>query len=225
MGPPLWAFYGPTRNLHLLWEKRFKEWNDFLARAGGYNKYGEPKYRIVWGWQFPDCYGIGGDEGIEFFRMERWVPETEFDEDEWHAKEKGLTLLSPKYQMKPFPRHGEYLEIETCSFERRTPDGKVEVCFLEPRASWYEWRLSRDIQRLARTRDEIREEIAEDNAMKKTLARRANKKILDDAGVSEVAEDEVRLLHRNPTLRKDPDLMLSPAMEKKRTRHRIANTL
>lgn len=101
-----------------------------VARAGGWNCFGEPNFRVVWGWN--RLAWIGGkwtdydDHGnvrrqtIELRRVpkyfptvrwhiERWTPPEAYGSpDDWYAqsldREDGILIPA----LGPFPRRGEY---------------------------------------------------------------------------------------------------------------------
>ena len=103
---------------------------DRLWRAGGINRYGEPNYRAVWGWnrlswiggKFEDRDAVGRllREVVELRRepkyaavnrwhIERWMPpETYGSPRQWYAqtveRENGLSIPA----LGPFPYRGEY---------------------------------------------------------------------------------------------------------------------
>jgi hypothetical protein len=101
-----------------------------LARAGGINPFGEPNYRVVWGWN--RLAWIGGkfedrDEhsvllrarielrkepkypAVNRWHIERWVPpETYGSPRQWYAqtieRENGISIPA----LGPYPSRGEY---------------------------------------------------------------------------------------------------------------------
>jgi hypothetical protein len=87
--------------------------------------------------------------------------------------------------------------------------------------TWDEGYLINDKARLARTKGQIAEEVIEDQLYLKQLQTEKNQRISDLFGIREIAEDMTTRLIRNPTLRSEPDFMLSPAVGYKRVRHNI----
>ncbi|MGC1106031.1 MAG: hypothetical protein WA876_05800, partial [Candidatus Acidiferrales bacterium] len=101
-----------------------------LARAGGLNRYGEPNFRVVWGWSRltwiggkwtdADAHGNVTREIIELrevpkyfpfdrWHIERWLPpETYGSPQEWYAqtieREDGISIPA----LGPYPQRGEY---------------------------------------------------------------------------------------------------------------------
>src|ERR1035437_9621705 len=219
--------YGATRNLGLFSERRIKAVNHRLKANGGLNPFGQPMYRVVWGWDRPHLYGVGGGQFLEFFHLERWMDLTcYFTENEWEANElRQAQEFGSRYPVQPFPRHGDYMEIAPCWYAVkggaplfRMPDSKASPL---SDLTWDEGALIRDRIRLARTRGEIREEGLEDQAFLKQRQTENNQRISDQFGIREVAEDMTHRLIRNPSLQKNPDFMLSPAVGYKRVRHNI----
>ena len=199
---------GAAMNLHLLWGKRFQQWNAYLKKHGGLNIHGEPNYRIVWGWQRPDLYRVGDSKYLEFFHLERWQPTEMFmDEEEWNHEEwKARDLVGDRYQVQPFPRHGEYVEIAPC---RRK--GEKEAFFGAPSIAWLERALTLDFYRRDRTKADVKAEVQESLQARRQQEIERNNRVSDELGIRELAETETHMLIRNPSLRKDPGLMLSPA--------------
>ncbi|MFZ0333140.1 MAG: hypothetical protein WAN10_06195 [Candidatus Acidiferrales bacterium] len=101
-----------------------------LARAGGLNRYGEPNFRVVWGWSRltwiggkwtdTDAHGNVTREIIELrevpkylpcdrWHIERWMPpETYGSPQQWYAqtveREDGISIPA----LGPYPQRGEY---------------------------------------------------------------------------------------------------------------------
>jgi hypothetical protein len=101
-----------------------------MARAGGLNRYGEPNYRVVWGWSRLtwiggkwtnfDTQGNITSERVELrwepkyvplnrWHVERWMPpETYGSPEQWYAqtieREDGIAIPA----LGPYPRRGEY---------------------------------------------------------------------------------------------------------------------
>jgi hypothetical protein len=113
-----------------------------LARAGGTNRYGEPNYRAIWGWnrlawiggkfEDRDEHGALLRERVELrkepkypavnrWHVERWLPpETYGSPRAWYAqtieRENGISIPA----LGPYPSRGEY---EHC-FTLETPRGE-----------------------------------------------------------------------------------------------------
>jgi hypothetical protein len=155
-----------------------------LARAGGSNRFGEPNYRAIWGWnrlawiggKFEDRDPATGSllrEVVELrqepkypqvnrWHIERWVPpETYGSPRLWYAqtveRENGVSISA----LGPYPSRGDY---EHC-FTLETPSG--EFLQLTPSAAEHIARaieFSRHLPR-ARERQAIHErEAREDRA-------------------------------------------------------------
>lgn len=230
------AGYGATRNLHLLVADRLRPINRWLRERGGLNRNNEPNYRVVWGWERPDVYGMGGGMNLEFFHLERWEPmERWFTEDEWITNEMKLAdELGTGYRMLPFPRRGDYLAVERpCLWAIPDRNGRRVAHFRWPDTPanpgsdllWYQGAFINNQIRLRLSRKQVAEKVAASQAVADAEVREETQRIQDSFGIRELTEDEAHFLIRNPTLRNEPELMLSPAVSYKRTRHRIASTL
>lgn len=101
-----------------------------LARAGGLNRFGEPNFRVVWGWSRltwiggkwtdTDSHGSVTREIVELrevpkylpldrWHIERWMPpETYGSPRQWYGqtveREDGISIPA----LGPYPRRGEY---------------------------------------------------------------------------------------------------------------------
>jgi hypothetical protein len=101
-----------------------------LARAGGRNRYGEPNFRVVWGWSRlgwvggrwtdRDAHGNAVRETIELrqvpkylpcdrWHIERWMPPESYGSpQDWYAytieRESGVSVPA----LGPYPERGEY---------------------------------------------------------------------------------------------------------------------
>jgi hypothetical protein len=101
-----------------------------VARAGGWNRYGEPNFRVVWGgarltwiggrWTDRDASGNVIRETVELRRapkylpynrwhIERWMPPESYGSpEEWYAQtmevEDGICIAA----LGPYPSRGEY---------------------------------------------------------------------------------------------------------------------
>lgn len=113
-----------------------------LVRAGGLNRFGEPNFRVVWGWSRltwiggkwtdTDTHGNVTREIVELrevpkylpldrWHIERWMPpETYGSPRQWYAqtveREDGISIPA----LGPYPRRGEY---EHC-FTLQSPRGE-----------------------------------------------------------------------------------------------------
>ena len=101
-----------------------------LALAGGFNRFGEPNYRAVWGWSRLDWIGgkwedrdAGGAllrEAIEVRRepkytphnrwhIERWLPPESYGSpDQWHAETMEIENGRSIPALGPYPSRGDY---------------------------------------------------------------------------------------------------------------------
>ena len=101
-----------------------------LARAGGLNRYGEPNFRVVWGWSRltwiggkwtdTDAHGNVTREVIELrevpkyfpfdrWHIERWMPPESYGSpQQWYAQtiERADGISIPA--LGPYPRRGEF---------------------------------------------------------------------------------------------------------------------
>ena len=176
-----------------------------LARAGGWNRFGEPNFRVVWGWSRlewiggrwtdRDAHGNVIREVIELRRvpkyfshdrwhLERWLPpETYGSPEMWNAltleREDGIFIPA----LGPYPSRGEY---EHC-FTLSGPRGEflpldAAACDTIVRAIEWARRQPRHSARLALDARESRRDRAWDS--------RADA-VLDDAG---------RAFHGQPTV-------------------------
>lgn len=124
-----------------------------LGRVGGLNRFGEPNFRVVWGWSRltwiggkwtdTDAHGNVTREIVELrevpkylpldrWHIERWMPpETYGSPRQWYAqtveREDGISIPA----LGPYPRRGEY---EHC-FTLQGPRGE----FLSLSPSACEW--------------------------------------------------------------------------------------
>ena len=94
--------------------------SECLARAGGYNRFGEPNYRVVWGWNRLTL--IGGEWGektedgpaqceyrwvpkyptLNRWNLERWVPPEVYGSPfTWWG-------TTQERELGPYPHRGEY---------------------------------------------------------------------------------------------------------------------
>lgn len=218
--------YIHRRNLHHLWADYLKPLHALCLEYGGRNRHGQPNYRLVYGWECPQDY-VG--KKLEFFHMQRWVPVADFcSEAEWNWNERvEAQRLGSRYVMQPYPRHGEYLHIRTCrgggTIDKPVPPS--QATFRRPDHKWVAGAIISNQLQLNRTAQEIRDEVAESNEYWKRLEREKAAKTGDEFQIREMAETMAAMLIANPTLRRDPSLLLSPAVSYKRTKHRIRTTL
>jgi hypothetical protein len=157
-----------------------------LELAGGHNRFGEPNYRAVWGWnrlawiggKFEDRDATGAllRERVELlfepkypavnrWHIERWVPPEAFGSPrQWYEQTAELADGRSIPALGPYPSRGEY---EHC-FTLETPHG--EFVQLTPTVAEYITRAierSRSLPRVAR-RDSLydraqRDELAYEN--------------------------------------------------------------
>jgi hypothetical protein len=226
---------GAMRNLHLFIEARLRRINGWLADHGGLNPFGFPMYQVVWGWQRPEIYGIEGvGSQLEFFHMERWLPEL-MSVEEWEWNEaKRHHQLGNKYVRHDYLPHGDWHTIlKPCYTPVRTASGEVVQTFRWPDSHtrngsgllWYQDALIADRIRLARTKTQIADQVQQHQVVQRDIQRENTQRVSDDNGIRDLIETETQFLLRNPSLRADPDLMLSTVARKKRTKHRVVNTI
>ncbi len=101
-----------------------------LALAGGYNRFGEPNYRAVWGWSRLDWIGGKWEERdstgalvrevVELRRepkytphnrwhIERWMPPESYGSPEqWHAETLEIANGRSIPALGPYPSRGDY---------------------------------------------------------------------------------------------------------------------
>jgi len=152
-----------------------------LANAGGFNRYGEPNFRVVWGgsrltwiggrWVDRDCNGNIVRETIELRRapkyiplerwhIERWVPPEFYGAPErWYADtveiEDGIRIPA----LGPYPSRGEYehcFTLADANGEFMMLDG--EACDWVVRAVEWSRSQSREARRAALGARESRRE-------------------------------------------------------------------
>lgn len=152
-----------------------------LARAGGRNCFGEPNFRVMWGWSRlswiggrwidRDAHGNVVCERIELryvpkyiphdrWHIERWMPPESYGSPElWYAltfeTEDGIRVPA----LGPFPRRGEY---EHC-FTLQGPRGEFiplspAACDAVVRAiAWARLQRPRDLQTALQSREQRRD--------------------------------------------------------------------
>lgn len=113
-----------------------------LARTGGWNRFGEANYRVVWGWnrlswiggkfEDRDEHGALVRERVELRRepkypavnrwhVERWLPAEAYGSpDSWYRQTVELANGQSVPALGPYPSRGEY---EHC-FTLQTPNGE-----------------------------------------------------------------------------------------------------
>jgi hypothetical protein len=157
-----------------------------LERAGGHNRYGEPNYRVVWGWnrlawiggKFEDRneHGVLLRERVELrmepkypavnrWHIERWVPPEVYGSPRaWYAqtieRENGISIPA----LGPYPSRGEY---EHC-FTLESPRGEfvqLTPTIAEHIARAIEWsrKFPRGTQRASLYSREAREDRSYEN--------------------------------------------------------------
>jgi len=205
---------GRARNLHLLCAGYLKPLQALCLEYGGLNPYRKPNYRLVYGWQCPNDY-VG--ENLDLFHIQRWLPTLDTEES-WAAKEKlEAARHGGLYIPEPYPRQGNYHHIETSRLGKKG--------FLWPRREWVIDVILENLERQKRTPDQIRLELEADRQRRKRLENEKAAKTGDKYQVRELAEKEAALLIANPSLRRDPSLLLSPAVSYKRTKKAVRSNL
>jgi len=149
-----------------------------LALAGGFNRFGEPNYRAVWGWSRLDWIGgkwedrdAGGAllrEAIEVRRepkytphnrwhIERWLPPESYGSpDEWHAETMEIEHGRSVAALGPYPSRGDY---EHC-FTLEGPRGEfVQLTLAAARHIARAIEASRGVER-ARSREALADRAA-----------------------------------------------------------------
>lgn len=164
----------------------YPEWSLHLKRLGGLNRFGDPLYRIVWGWSRADYYP---NPLRSFFHFERWLPPEMFgSEESWEAMNREDEENGNHDLASPYPRKGMYFWIWTC----RLPDGKPYLDYIE--AVYVRSRM-----KVNRTRQEVIEEGRAQRIHDKVVDREYKRRILAEHGVLEISEDYARHRMRNPS--------------------------
>ena len=90
-----------------------------LAAAGGYNRFGEPNFRVVWGWNRLTLIGGQWEETSDGPATEcayRWVPKYP-QVNRWHIERwvppedygsPASWAMQEEKELGPFPRRGDY---------------------------------------------------------------------------------------------------------------------
>jgi hypothetical protein len=152
-----------------------------LARAGGQNRFGQPNFRVVWGWSRlswiggrwtdRDSHGNVVRERIELryvpkyiphdrWHIERWMPPESYGSPElWYGltfeTEAGIRVPT----LGPFPRRGEY---EHC-FTLQGPRGEfiplsLAACDAIVRAvAWAQLQRPHDLRAALKSREQRRD--------------------------------------------------------------------
>jgi hypothetical protein len=197
------------RNLHLLVPSVYRNANAVALKCGGRNRHGDPNYRVVWGWEDPILYV---SVAREFFYLQRWLAVERFtSEIEWqYDQEKFLREEPGLLEPEPFPRHGEYFTVRQCRWAVPAGGRKVAV-FRWPDTIWVENAITNNRLDMARTPGEIRADVAWSFAAEEKQRRQLFHQIEDEHDVRNVRETMAHRMIRNPSLRKDPSFLLSPA--------------
>lgn len=126
-----------------------------IARAGGWNRLGQPNFRVVWGWSRPSLFGGKWEEwdldasgrvrsttavqvsyGYRWlpkyepwfcWHLERWMPPEHFGTPaSWYARYRTVEDGREFYELGPYPHRGEY---EHCFpiLDRHKPDLPIEL--------------------------------------------------------------------------------------------------
>jgi hypothetical protein len=161
------------------------EWQAHLTKLGGLNRFGDPNYRIIWGWANAEYY----PENLRsFFHFERWLPPESIDSEEhWEAMNKREEANGDHAATVAFPRKGSYFWIWTC----RLPGG-------EPNLDYIEKVYVRSRMKINRTRQEIIEESRAQRLHDKVADRGWKRQILAETGVLDIADDYAHHRKRNP---------------------------
>ena len=116
-----------------------KEIVDLVSAHGGRNVYGEPQYRLVWGWQRKEWKYVGSNNpnekpGIRFvpkyplrerFHLECWFPAEHYgSREKWHKDTTQVIDGQEVETIGPYPSRGEYESVWVCEY----PDGR----YLQP---------------------------------------------------------------------------------------------
>jgi hypothetical protein len=150
-----------------------------VARAGGRNRFGEPNFRVVWGWSRlelvggkwcdRDAYGSLIREVVELrevpkyfpherWHVERWMPPEAYGSpEEWYRQTVETANGRSVPALGPFPSRGEW---EHC-FTIQTPGGEFlaltsEICDYVVRAVEWSRGQSKAVKREALYRNEER---------------------------------------------------------------------
>jgi hypothetical protein len=163
---------------------------EVLAHAGGRNRFGEPNFRVVWGWsrlswiagRWTDRDSHGNILPFDRWHIERWIaPEIYGSPKIWHAatleREDGI-LVSV---LGPYPSRGEYEHCFTLA-------GKGgEFISLNPAACA---KIARAIE-WARGQPHARSRRALDT-------RESQRERESDARIDEVLDDDAPAFHSQP---------------------------
>lgn len=154
-----------------------------LTEFGGLNQFGQPFYRVVWGyqrvfWIGNQCYFRYNDRPRhkERWHLEKWVPAESFGTPEqWYASamvDVGGAMVNV---LGPYPAEGDYVRVvvfenyHTGEFVKPEPDMVMEA-------------IVRNRQHAERTKLQIRKQIQDEMA--------AQKKIVSDRQDAEIGERE-----------------------------------
>jgi hypothetical protein len=196
------------RNLHLLVPSVYREANDVALRCGGLNRHGLPVYRVVWGWEEPHVYIAWARE---FFYLQRWIPAERIStEEDWLLNQKKALWEEPGFIPEPYPRQGEYVTVRKCQWARSVNGRKVGF-FRWPDRPWVEGAIIHNKADMDRTPGQIREDVAAHLIAEKRRERQLFRQVEDQHDIRNIRETMTERLIRNPSLRKDPSFILSPA--------------
>ena len=206
------------RNLHLLVPSIYREANEAALRYGGTNRHGGPHYRVVWGWEYPYLYVA---QAREFFYLQRWLPvEKIATEEEWAYQQKMALWQEPLWIPEPFPRHGDYITVRKCQWAVPL-NGKKVGTFRWPIPLWVEGAIIHNRADMGRTPGEIKADVAASLAAEQRKQKQLYRQVEDELDIRNIRETMAERLIRNPSLRKDPSFILSPA----ESGRRLKNTL
>ena len=196
------------RNLHLLVPSVYREANEAALLYGGTNRHGGPHYRVVWGWEDPYTYI---SRARDFFYLQRWLAaETIAFEEEWEDIQRRSVWADQSFIPEPYPRHGGYITVRKCQWAVPFNGKKIGV-FRWPIPLWVEGAIIHNRADMGRTQDEIRMDVVANLAEQRSREKAGFVKIEDDLDIRNIRETMAERLIRNPSLRKDPSFILSPA--------------
>lgn len=170
-----------------------------VLREGGLNRFGEPNYRVRWGWR---CLELRGGEHVDYddyggvrrrevryewwpryapassrYHLEVWNPPEAYGCPElWESQTKAYVRGETVTQLGPFPARGDYEHVLTL----QSPGGE----FVQPTAEMMEAFVRLHKRTRHRTPTEIREDLAAETERKKRDRTRKYHDILDSERVA-----------------------------------------
>jgi hypothetical protein len=153
-----------------------------LVDFGGLNIYGQPNYRIVWGWQRGDWFGgewrlkyQDRDRHKERWHLEKWVPAESFGSPEkWYQSAIMDVGGEPMNVLGEFPGNGDYVRVVV--FENYHTGE-----YVEPDADMVREAITRNRQYAERSRQQIHDKIQAEMDRKKKAVSDKQDDILGDA--------------------------------------------